>query len=670
MQNINEFLRDKLNGLGGSIYVAPEIPKKKIDSAIKEFNFNADINSIVAIYDNSLLGNVKDGLLFVGSGFYIKSKDSVKKIDFSKIKKISLNQENSVIIVLDNEEYISMPNIVSSKFSTTAFVELINQVISSFDSFEDAQQNVAIENMDEYLKIAYMSIMVRMTLDDDGVIDEKEISELLLLMTRLKLKSESRNKVRASIAYPEEILAVEELLKIIETKAPAGQLRNLHISLYKDLVNIHSSSKEKFNDQFEFLNNILPKINITEEDKGIVKQAILNDRAVLEDETTDSEIVENMKRLSMNAAAVGTPLAAIYISGSVMGLSAAGITSGLATLGMGGLLGMSGMVTGIGVVVLLGVGTYHGLRKMTGTDVIAKHEKRRLMLNEIIKQNQEALSLLMNDINDIVSQLNDAIKDNYDNKNHIEKMVKLLNTLTKGGKSLNVKNDNVQSQVYKSKCPTTLDLAKLDELTVSPSMQQHKIFILEHYYQTTAKKIIKDKEGNESFKTFEVLVLKKEMNVDDAEELMQVFDIIGYFSTSDVLSAKTRSGATKLKGVFSSYKEKYENSKQSENDDSGTLNTDSKSKNEVFEGIGDDIDYEQLEDNSSDTVSNISTLSIQKDNLENSINDINEVNEELSENQEEGSMLSKEAKDRIHESAEKTKKSVEKTKSMLKGFFK
>ena len=502
MQNINEFLRDKLNGLGGSIYVAPEIPKKKIDSAIKEFNFDADINSIIAIYDNSLLGNVKDGLLFVGSGFYIKSKDSVKKIDFSKIKKISLNQENSVIIVLDNEEYISMPNIVSSKFSTTAFVELINEVISSFDSFEDAQQNVAIENMDEDLKIAYMSIMVRMTLDDDGVIDEKEISELLLLMTRLKLKSESRNKVRASIAYPEEILAVEELLKIIETKAPAGQLRNLHISLYKDLVNIHSSSKEKFNDQFEFLNNILPKINITEEDKGIVKQAILNDRAVLQDETTDSEIVENMKRLSMNAAAVGTPLAAIYISGSVMGLSAAGITSGLATLGMGGLLGMSGMVTGIGVVVLLGVGTYHGLRKMTGTDVIAKHEKRRLMLNEIIKQNQEALSLLMNDINDIVSQLNDAIKDNYDNKNHIEKMVKLLNTLTKGGKSLNVKNDNVQSQVYKSKCPTTLDLAKLDELTVSPSMQQHKIFILEHYYQTTAKKIIKDKEGNESFKKF------------------------------------------------------------------------------------------------------------------------------------------------------------------------
>ncbi|WP_350582968.1 hypothetical protein, partial [Pseudomonas sp. HY2-MNA-CIBAN-0224] len=90
-------------------------------------------------------------------------------------------------------------------------------------------------------------------------------------------------------------------------------------------------------------------------------------------------------------------------------------------------------------------------------------------------------------------------------------------------------------------CPTTLDLAKLDDLTVSPSMQQHKIFILEHYYQTTAKKLIKDKEGNESFKTFEVLVLKKDINVDDAEEVIQIFSIIVYFNNSDVLSAKTRS---------------------------------------------------------------------------------------------------------------------------------
>ena len=667
MQNVNEYLRENLNKVGGNIYIAPNIPEKKINNAISEFKYNSDINSVIALYDNSLLGNSKEGLLFIGSGFFIKTKDLIKKVDFLDVKKASLSQEGSIVIMLNDESFISIPKMTSSKFSAEALVNVVNEVVNNFDSFEDAQQNVAIENMHEELKVSYMNIMVRMTLDDDGVIDDKEVSELLLLMTRLKLTSESRNKVRASIAYPEDILSVDELLKSIEQKAPIGQLRNLHISLYKDLVNIHSSSKDKFNDQFSFLINILPKINITEEDKGVIRQAIQNDRAVLEDETTDSEIVENMKKLSMNAAAVGTPLAAIYISGSVMGLSAAGITSGLATLGMGGLLGMSGMVTGIGVVVLLGVGTYHGLKKVTGNDVIAKHEKRRLMLNEIIKQNQEAISLLMKDINDIVTQLNDAMQSNHSNKENITKLVEMLKTMSKGGKALGDIKDSVQSQVYKSRCPTILDLNKLNELTTSPSMQHYRTFILEHYHQAMAKKRIKSDTGEESFEEFEVLALNKEMNVDDAEELMQVFDIVGYFNTSDVLSAKTRSGATKLKGVISSYKEKYDNSKQSESDDSGTLNEDSTRKNELFEGIGDDIDYEQLEDNSSDTVSNIGTLSIQKDNLENNLDD---VNEGLPKAQEEGLMLSKEAKDKIHESAEKTKKSVEKTKSILKGFFK
>ncbi len=667
MQNVNEYLRENLNKVGGNIYIAPNIPEKKINNAITEFKYNSDINSVIALYDNSLLGNSKEGLLFIGSGFFIKTKDLIKKVDFLDVKKASLSQEGSIVIMLNDENFISIPKMTSSKFSAEALVNVVNEVVNNFDSFEDAQQNVAIENMHEELKVSYMNIMVRMTLDDDGVIDDKEVSELLLLMTRLKLTSESRNKVRASIAYPEDILSVDELLKSIEQKAPIGQLRNLHISLYKDLVNIHSSSKDKFNDQFSFLINILPKINITEEDKGVIKQAIQNDRAVLEDETTDSEIVENMKKLSMNAAAVGTPLAAIYISGSVMGLSAAGITSGLATLGMGGLLGMSGMVTGIGVVVLLGVGTYHGLKKVTGNDVIAKHEKRRLMLNEIIKQNQEAISLLMKDINDIVTQLNDAMQSNHSNKENITKLVEMLKTMSKGGKALGDIKDSVQSQVYKSRCPTILDLNKLNELTTSPSMQHYRTFILEHYHQAMAKKRIKSDTGEESFEEFEVLALNKEMNVDDAEELMQVFDIVGYFNTSDVLSAKTRSGATKLKGVISSYKEKYDNSKQSESDDSGTLNEDSTRKNELFEGIGDDIDYKQLEDNSSDTVSNIGTLSIQKDNLENNLDD---VNEGLPKAQEEGLMLSKEAKDKIHESAEKTKKSVDKTKSILKGFFK
>jgi hypothetical protein len=58
-------------------------------------------------------------------------------------------------------------------------------------------------------------------------------------------------------------------------------------------------------------------------------------------------------------AAVGIPIAAVFVSGSVIGLSAAGITSGLAALGLG-----LGMVPGIGVAVLMGLGAFLGVRAL------------------------------------------------------------------------------------------------------------------------------------------------------------------------------------------------------------------------------------------------------------------------------------------------------------------
>ena len=83
---------------------------------------------------------------------------------------------------------------------------------------------------------------------------------------------------------------------------------------------------------------------------------IILDRKILSGDIKDSDIVNGMKDLAANAAAVGIPIVAVYLSGSAVGLSAVGITSGLAALGLGGVLGLSSMVTGIGVAILIGVG--------------------------------------------------------------------------------------------------------------------------------------------------------------------------------------------------------------------------------------------------------------------------------------------------------------------------
>jgi hypothetical protein len=67
--------------------------------------------------------------------------------------------------------------------------------------------------------------------------------------------------------------------------------------------------------------------------------AIQQDFKMLREDFSDDALKRSMKELTAKAGAVGVPLAAVYLSGSVIGMSAAGITSGLATLGLGGVLG-------------------------------------------------------------------------------------------------------------------------------------------------------------------------------------------------------------------------------------------------------------------------------------------------------------------------------------------
>jgi hypothetical protein len=75
----------------------------------------------------------------------------------------------------------------------------------------------------------------------------------------------------------------------------------------------------------------------------------------------DTLAAETLKNASAGLAAVGVPITALYFSGSVIGLSAAGVTSGLAALGLG-----LGMVPGIGVIVVIGVVAFYGFKRLVG----------------------------------------------------------------------------------------------------------------------------------------------------------------------------------------------------------------------------------------------------------------------------------------------------------------
>ena len=385
MKNINVFLRESLSAVSvKNMLIAPNIPEKKLNNAIKAFDYSGSVTHVIALFDNTLFGSGKEGLLFSGEQLIHRATfGEPTKIPYASIEKVMHIAEpkggksdkliDRIEIALKGGESITVKDLLECDYAELARV--LTEAVGGFDDFKEEEQFVAISDMAEALKIAYLKIIVNMAYADDGQIDELEFAEMLMLMTRLELEPESRFAVRAYMASGDALEKLDDLIQVIDKQAPPGQVRSVHVSLVKDLINIYLSTGGSGIGDFVFLQTNRALLQVTDEEIQLALAVIENDRKMLTDDYSDDQVVAALKGLSAKAAAVGTPLAAVYLSGSVVGMSAAGMTSGLATLGMGGALGFSSMATGIGVAVLLGVGAYAGVRRLTGANELTRAKR-------------------------------------------------------------------------------------------------------------------------------------------------------------------------------------------------------------------------------------------------------------------------------------------------------
>ncbi len=403
--------------------------------------------------------------------------------------------------------------------------------------------------MDEVVKVAYLKVIVNMAYDNDSVIDEKEFAEILLLMTRLNLSSESRFSIRTYMTAFERAVPIEALLEEIDTHCPHGQIRSLHISLTKDLINLYFSTGGSSLSEFGFLQKNRALLQVTEGDVDLAVAAIRNDHSMLKEDVTDDQIVSALKLLSAKAAAIGTPLAAVYLSGSVIGMSAAGLTSGLATLGMGaaGLVGHDDRNRRRSVDRRWGI---CGVRKLTGADELTRSKQRELMLVEVIKQTQATISLLMQDINHITARLNQALMEHGDQSQKIQRLMAMMGQLTGAGAVLTSKSEAAQNSATKLRCARFLDEAKLKTLTKEPTKAELYDFIRGFYEE---RSFSQEKNGQQV--DVIKLAVKPGVSTKDLEDLARAFEAIGYFNVGDVLAGSAADMASKardkLTGLFS-----------------------------------------------------------------------------------------------------------------------
>jgi hypothetical protein len=130
----------------------------------------------------------------------------------------------------------------------------------------------------------------------------------------------------------------------------------------------------------------------------LARKTVEYEEALIKGDVNASELEKSVKDIAAVATAASVPITALFFSGSVVGLSAAGITSGLAALGLGGVLGLSAMVTGIGTVVVLGVAVYAGAKWLLGGKERELAKQREHMIQEVIKRHEGAIGDLAEDI--------------------------------------------------------------------------------------------------------------------------------------------------------------------------------------------------------------------------------------------------------------------------------
>lgn len=244
----------------------------------------------------------------------------------------------------------------------------------------------------------------------------------------------------------------------------------------------------------------------------------------------------------------------MYFTGTA-GVSAAGITSGLAALGLKGFLGLSPMMAGVGTLILLGVGTYSGLKKLTGISELENNKTREVMLLEIIKNSQASINILIEDINEITERLTKAVIEGIEGKEKIANISKVLNLLAENTRSLTRKLDKAERENRMLTLPLILDISRLKELTSLPTERQYYEAVMQAYTEENVSEegLVLDSSTNEIESITNEKTeyrIKENLSLEQLESLNVIIDEIGY---NKVTSASVASAKGKAKEFLSKF---------------------------------------------------------------------------------------------------------------------
>ena len=557
--NIESIIRENINKLKNdytNIYVSPDIPPKKLDNAIAAYARDVQPGYVLALYDQTVFGSAKDGILFLGDRMYFSWNRRV--VNYLDIQDVELLQnykaakdgkrkevEPSVILAWADgtkerfDEYL----IGINKQGFKEFIQIIHDEVGTDETkLDSTNQLLPLSMMSDEIKETYIKFLCNTVYLDDGQIDSREYAEIMTLIAINSLTHESRMKIRMYMYNTDGMEDTKALLEKLDSLVPSGSVETIRLSLFKDAVNIRwdalnleenrAAAKED-----RYIRELQEMLDINDEKAEFIISEIQNNKDILNKRQNDDQIKNSMKETMAKAGAVGVPMAAVYLSGSVIGVSAAGMTSGLAALGMGGILGFSSMFTGIGVAVLLGVGAYKGVRKFSGLDDLEKNKEREMMLKEVAKNAQKTLNYLVEDINALNDQLQQAFSEqdimNEKTRQLALKLSKLMRQMGQGAQYTTNKMGYATKEQVICRLPRSINMDVVEKLAAGATHAAARELLMKVYSEQQTD----EKQQNINH------CLNPNCSEEDLTEAYSILESIGYFKLSDNAVASAMSAA-------------------------------------------------------------------------------------------------------------------------------
>ena len=302
----------------------------------------------------------------------------------------------------------------------------------------EAPEYILSEDLSDEAKASYMSVLIWLVHSDDDLIDERELCEIQLQMTRLGCGADVRRKVRSCLKDPRSV-AVESQLELLlrsSSTAPSDEVLKLRCALMKDAVRVCRATSDGHVLDQRRICRLAELLELDGKKVAFYEEECVAEEKIFSGALSDKQMVATAKTFAEKAAAVGIPVAALYVSGSVTGFSAAGIVSGLATLGMGGILGLSSMVTGVGVLIVGGVvvgKTVKWLLEFSGRN---RASLREVMLQEVLCLHQLAIVSLGEDMAHFGKRIEELARETETNRAAIDWLRREVTLLSRSAGAL------------------------------------------------------------------------------------------------------------------------------------------------------------------------------------------------------------------------------------------